>query len=418
MEKDSVKFDLKNDEEIGFGTETVIREIYGQIQDFWRVGKKVEYPKEWTPQFLLPKIHSWLSEGKGLHSEWRNKQMLLMLDPIPIKVLNQILKITFPPSFKSGFWVLQQEAWQRISELQNGGLRVAIIVPDATLPDDRSERDTGDLTPKVNGFYAPGQNLIALEIVGASTVIPHEYRHHEQHLKRLRKGPYTPRVLSPKCLVQADRYFGEVDAISHAFPMWEGAFKNAEIFPEWHLKATKMDRRKATRWHFRQMKNLDYELTYYTTAGQWVTGVLVGETHCPVELNNIVREIGDYTSEVSDTIVFPKPPIKSPRGLWIEHFNLNMALNELENDRLNGLSHEDCEVERQELVREVEELKNSAKTKVEEWNNILSGHISRQKNWISETLEKLSDPIKRDLCWGASGFEHLVNCDRFFALGK
>jgi hypothetical protein len=373
--------------------------LYEHLQEFDSIGIAANRDETHLPENVLPKLHGWLAEGKGLKRIKIDGREALVIRRLPDAVYRQLQNVAFPETFPSGFEVLQASFWKGVRAAMDEGLTIGFLEPDPSF--------------NVSGVFYETYNwhrgLILIDVFAGEGTLQHEHRHYLQSLdfnKRENARSWYdpgPTVIAEACLTATNRFLGELDSTTTEFPNWIGVFQTLDVAPAWHRDARKGQ---ADPVRFPQsfilVTNLDYP-------GRSATG-LQGQD-CPDELLAAVAKIksstDDFETRVTDGYT------SKLFSLRMEHFHAAVALNSVCGSATGALA-DACEHKRQRLAAipaEAQGIKDSLDT-------LLRAEAVDRPARIKAAFGALSPELQSDLCEYGNAYGFLVDCRPFLNAKK
>ncbi|MGZ3703086.1 MAG: hypothetical protein ACXWSD_14985, partial [Bdellovibrionota bacterium] len=155
------------------GTTLMRDSVYEHLQEFDSIGINANRDASHHPENVIDKLHSYLTEGRGLKRIQIDGHETLVLKRLPESVYQQILAVAFPDNFRSGFEVLQASFWKQVHDALAEGLTIGFLEPDPSF--------------NVSGVYFEkfnwGRGLILIDVFAGEGTLMHEHRHYVQALK-------------------------------------------------------------------------------------------------------------------------------------------------------------------------------------------------------------------------------------------
>jgi hypothetical protein len=101
-----------------------IAKIRADLESYAFVGSVDDRPREFNPEVILPRIHSWLAPGFGLRRTSIGGTRAFLLAKIPSEVLRDLETSLYPDSTPVPLMILRSSFWTRVAKLQDEGLEV------------------------------------------------------------------------------------------------------------------------------------------------------------------------------------------------------------------------------------------------------------------------------------------------------
>ena len=373
---------------------TTNRELFSRSFSSLLNKDRIGFPKEireaeYFPENILPQLHGFFRVGKTLTRVSMGGHDALILTKFPDIVSNQLQGAAFGDDYHTGFAILQSAFWRRVSELMKEGFQIGFLIHDPSFA--------------VNGMYFSDNKTILVDIISNEGVLVHEYRHHLQYLNANQQNNSAPVELSEKCLNQAIRFFGELDATTAEFSTWKGVFQTFDTSPAWHVNAHRDQQFSKESFTAPQMNLLTSNLLYPRTAAYWV----LNEKTCPPELNDVILKTIAIVDEEYTDIYFNKifGLIKLRSSDFVCHFSINYFCGS-SSQPLSVSQIKSCQDHRDNLALIPEKTR---KLKEEIDQAIENESIERPKK-IRNVLNTLSAGIHQDLCNYSAGFAFMSDC--------
>lgn len=363
----------------------------GTIKDREELYRLLHYPHESTifdtlsqnrsasfrPHEVLPKLHSWFTEGYGLKKIIRlSSYEIIELNPIPDIVLKQLAEVTFSADFNSGFALLQHATWSTIAQNQKNGIRFGIISKSPTL---------------VSGVYFPRALLIGIDVLSPIGVLKHELRHHQQFTQRPISPNGSASKLSSACVAKIDRYLKELDANTEEFSDWQGAVRDLRVLPS--LTEDIQGLLKSHTLYL--LENLSGFFGYPLSEA----GILLNEKECSEDFNNATLKISQFLG--SESLTLGRHSMLSlDRGRAIlMHLKIQSAESEGLLDRIPFYQQS-----LEEIRTKVDQIKQATEEQLAKLPN-------ERKAFIKNTFNALDESLKSELCSRTLAFKMIADCE-------
>ncbi|MGZ3659232.1 MAG: hypothetical protein ACXVB9_11035 [Bdellovibrionota bacterium] len=377
------------------GTTLMRDSVYEHLQEFDSIGINANRDASHHPENVIDKLHSYLTEGRGLKRIQIDGHETLVLKRLPESVYQQILAVAFPDNFRSGFEVLQASFWKQVHDALAEGLTIGFLEPDPSF--------------NVSGVYFEkfnwGRGLILIDVFAGEGTLMHEHRHYVQALKAKARAKARgwddegPSAISQNCLAQTSRFLGELDSTTTELPNWIGVFQTLDVTPAWHKTAKRGDS-DPVRFPqvFMLVTNLDYP-------GRSATGLKSQD--CPQELLDAATKIKSSTDDFETKLT--QGYTSRLFSLRMEDFHAWTYLNS------SCSASSDVCTEKQSRIAAIPGEAQAIKDTVD---NTLRAESADRPERIRQVFASLPDSIQEDLCEYAAGYELLVDCKPFDAKRK
>lgn len=328
----------------------------------------------WTPEALLPNLHSWFQVGAGLKQQrkWFD-YVVYELRPIPSEVLEDLDAVLIPQRYSLA--ILTKSFWHEVRDAQKKGFRIVFI---------------SSFSPsRVSGVYFNSYKTIGLDIQAEPGTLPHELRHAEQYKKiDLR---YVPETLSESCVTDMSRAFGEIDATTFELPLYFEIEKEFESIYGSGLVFNRLT--------FPQLTLLGINLNYPNSVSQKV----VKNNSCPKEINETMSSLKSYFSGSLELLT---AHLGKVTGLVAQKVRLETTLE---------TNH--CDVQNSDICAKLKSqrdnvVENSLVQKLA-FENALHEAVENRRSTVAAELEKLPSEMQKDLCKSALGYSSFVNCEGY-----
>lgn len=325
----------------------------------------------WTPEALLPNLHSWFQVGEGLKQKRKLADYVVYeLRTIPSEVLADLDAVLIPNRYTLA--ILTKDFWHEVRDAQKKGFRIVFI---------------SSFSPsRVSGVYFHGYKIIGLDIQAEPGTLPHELRHAEQY--KTIDLRYSPQTLSESCMADMSRAFGEIDATTFEMPLYFEIEKEFESIHEsghaFHLLA------------FPQLTLLDINLNYPTSVSEKV----IKNKSCPTEIILTMSKLASFFYERQTLIA---SLLGKVTGSVAQNVRLNAAL---------VTNH--CDIQNSDICTtlnsQLDRVLQSDLAQKLEFEQVLHEEVKNRRPTVAAELEKLPAAIQKDLCNRALGYSSFVNC--------
>lgn len=325
----------------------------------------------WTPEALLPKLHSWFQVGEGLKQKRRLADYVVYeLRTIPSEVLADLDAVLIPNRYTLA--ILTKDFWHEVRDAQKKGFRIVFI---------------SSFSPsRVSGVYFHGYKLIGLDIQAEPGTLPHELRHAEQY--KTIDLRYSPQTLSESCMADMSRAFGEIDATTFEMPTYFEIEKEFDSIYGSNLAFHLLT--------FPQLTLLGINLDYPDSVSQKV----IKNNSCPREIIQTMAKLKNYFSERRSLIT---RLLGQVTGSVAQVPQLDAALVKNHCDLQDGDTCAKLKTQRDNV------LQFGLAQKLE-FEQVLHEEVKNRRPTVAAELEKLPAAIQKDLCNRALGYSSFVNC--------
>jgi hypothetical protein len=241
-------------------------------------------PENRSTEKLLQRLHPWLSTSSGLFFAEEEPYGVFFLKTIPDWVLQDILDVTFPSHFNSGFALLQSEFWLKLAELQKNSSKESNTVVGFLGKSDAA----------ISGVYFHQKTIkksaptdaIVIDVYANTGTLDHEWRHQVQYqtIDAIKEGAYT--YLPRGCQWPAIRAFGELDATNYQLTSWTNVFRDSTGWARDEAEATRFGLPK----RLAALDLLSANLLYPSQ----MFAMVVDEPACPVGVKDLSQELADF----------------------------------------------------------------------------------------------------------------------------
>ena len=371
--------------------------IYQHLMEFDGIGINANRDSTQQPENVLVKLHSYLTEGRGLKRITIDGHEALVINRLPDQVLRQVMAVAFPDTFRSGFEILQASFWQGVRDAMSEGLTIGFLEPDPSF--------------NVSGVYFEKYNykrgLILIDVFAGDGTLKHEHRHFLQaraanaRANARWRWDWGPSTISETCLTATDRFLGELDATTTELPNWVGVFQTLDITPAWHKNAKAGDKDPI---RFPQKDVLGTNLDYPGRTAAALKGL-----DCPQELIEAATKIGSSTDTFStnafETYTLPLSTLR------MEHFRDSLYVN-------TSCAASPAPVACASKQARLAAIPGAAQTIKDALDSALRAEVIDRPNRIRAAFAALPEDLQEDLCEYASSYELLVDCKPFDAKKK
>jgi hypothetical protein len=335
-------------------------------------------PEEYYARNLLPRLSPRLAVGRLLRLQERDgfANGVLGLRRLSKDDVAHLAALTLPEVPPTGFLIVHEHFWRDVRRLQHDGINFVFFEPEQERP--------------LAGFYSHSESLIGINVFANVGTLVHELRHREQW-RRVRKAERSRGgdSLSAECIQSASTYFGELDATTEQLRYWRGV-------SDWIVESanTSGENGEAV---FAQAQILLMNLDYPVFQGS----EFLDENHCPAELNEVVRDILAHRGHERALA----GSVDGLRRLAIAGTRVRSYLARDQcgyEDRVLP----DCD-EHAEYLAAIEKKTADIKERLDAQ---LDSAIASRRPEIHERLQKLSPPVRSQLCREALGFAFLASC--------
>jgi hypothetical protein len=326
----------------------------------------------WTPEVILPRIHTWFTVGLGLKRAKNVSDYLIYeLNTIPDEVIEQLQSRLLPHRYSLA--VITSSFWKQVQEAQRKGFRLGFI--------------SSKSPSRASGVYFSGKNLIAFLIIAEPGTLPHELRHAEQY--KALAPQYESYEISESCMGDLRYAFGEIDATTFESAYYSGVENEFDGLVSRNgtnaLLALPQSRLFLT--------NLEYPVRVSLKA--------MKNDSCPAEIKETMKQLHSF---FSSRLEFLTSQLSGIASLSIQQERKQLTYAQM---RCDSVSSEKCKKLEDFITNSLKEI---AISKTDFKNLILSENALRT-DAITKQLNKLPTSQIREMCSGALGVAFYTECE-------